>query len=555
MVGFPFDSEISFDDVTSIPVYDRAVSSQPLRKLIRDLFTTGVMPNPSTNLQVSAGLDGMTIQVQTGFAVVDGGLCQETEIRTLEVTAADNTYDRIDTVVLRWNENVDARTADLYVIQGTPSANPVRPELQRDNSIYEIGLADVFITKRVATITNDKITDTRYEAERCGVVSSVSEWDTTTIYQQVQADLAEFKTGEESDFATWSTAQQAAFEDWFETIRGILDEDVAGHLQLEIDGLRANIGLDYDTYDEAMEDIANIPDGARVFTKDEEGMLNDIVTDMTATHLVGSQRGTGNKNITLPTDAYKRLLIITKKSGKVWSQTIPIDSLDNGDVIPLGNTTPVIGTNGTPYTGTTIASNLINKPLGIGKKGTAGTQDWPYSTADGTTKMDGTESIGLATDLSNTTGATLTYNGGDSFTITVTDSTLSVFVYCDSLVLGGSASGRNVSVNLVGTGLMSTDAEGAIKEVNTKATDIQNVVNGIETGSVTNSGQTRTITLEGNYSSMKYFNISMKSYENVQAPRAVTFTAPNTVTYQLTYGANYVTGSLDQDYLFIGVPQ
>ena len=152
MQGFPFDSQLTFDS-DNLPVYDRAVSSQPLRKLIRDLFTTGVMPNPSTNLQVSSGTDGMTVQVQAGFAVIDGGLCQETETRTLEVTAADTTYDRIDTVVVRWNENVDVRRADLYVVAGTPSATPVRPTLQRDNSIYEIGLADVFVTRNVATIT------------------------------------------------------------------------------------------------------------------------------------------------------------------------------------------------------------------------------------------------------------------------------------------------------------------------------------------------------------------------------------------------------------------
>lgn len=229
MQAFPFDSELTYDDHDN-PIYDRAVSSQPLRKLIKELFTTGVMPNPSTNFQVSAGSDGMTVQVEAGFAVIDGGLCQEIETRTLEVTAADNTYDRIDTVVLRWNENVDVRTADLYVIAGTPAVNPVRPTLQRNNSIYEIGLADVFITKRVATITNDKITDTRYEAQRCGVVSSVSEWDTTTIYQQIQADLAGFKANEQANFMAW-----------FETIQNILDGDLAGHLQNEIDYITPKI--------------------------------------------------------------------------------------------------------------------------------------------------------------------------------------------------------------------------------------------------------------------------------------------------------------------------
>ena len=235
MQAFPFDSELTYDEHDN-PIYDRAVSSQPLRKLIKELFTTGVMPNPSTNFQVSAGSDGMTVQVAGGSAVIDGGLCHETEVRTLEVTAADNTYDRIDTVVLRWNENVDVRTADLYVVAGTPAVNPVRPTLQRNNSIYEIGIADVFITKRVATITTDKITDTRYEAERCGIVSSISEFDTTTLYQQIQADLAGFKSTE-----------QANFMSWFGNIQGILDTDAAGHLQIEIDELSDSVSQQIET--------------------------------------------------------------------------------------------------------------------------------------------------------------------------------------------------------------------------------------------------------------------------------------------------------------------
>ena len=225
MQGFPFDSQITFDE-SGQPNYDRAVSSQPLRKLIKELFTNGVMPNPSTNLQVEEGEDGMTVIVNPGFAVIEGGLCKEDNSRTLTVTAADPTYDRIDTVVVRWNENIDVRTADLYIVQGIASVSPVRPALTRTESVYEIGLADVFVTHGVATITDEKITDTRMETARCGIVSSVSEWDTTTIYQQIQAELASFQSNEEAEFLTW-----------FEHMKDQLSEDAAGHLQEEIDDI------------------------------------------------------------------------------------------------------------------------------------------------------------------------------------------------------------------------------------------------------------------------------------------------------------------------------
>lgn len=223
MLSFPFDSrvEVVENPITHEPEtqFDRAVSSQPMRHLISHLFTSGIMPDISSNYLVSAGTDGMTVVVHSGFAVLEGGLALETEDRTLEITAADTSLDRIDTVVLRWNENVDVRTCDLYIKAGTPASSPVRPELQRDNSIYEIGLADVFITRSTVTITNEKITDTRYETARCGVVSSISEFDTTFIYQQVQSDLANFKNEE-----------QAEFIEWFNSVQDILDENVAAHI-------------------------------------------------------------------------------------------------------------------------------------------------------------------------------------------------------------------------------------------------------------------------------------------------------------------------------------
>ena len=190
------------------------------------MLTNGVLPNPSTNLQVQPGT-GMNVIVNPGFAVIEGGLKYEETQRTLAVQASDTTYDRIDTVVLRWNDNANARSCDLYVIQGAPASKPVRPALNRESSVYEIGLADLFIAANSSAISSARITDTRYESARCGIISSIAEFDSDTIYEQIQADLAGFKADE-----------QAQFLAWFETIRDQLSEDAAGNLQLQIDAMK-----------------------------------------------------------------------------------------------------------------------------------------------------------------------------------------------------------------------------------------------------------------------------------------------------------------------------
>lgn len=248
-----------------MPEFDRAVTSEPLRKYIKGVITNGVLPNPSNNLQVSAGTNGMTVLVNAGFCVIEGGLAIEPETRTLEVTSADSTYDRIDTVVARWDSNDAVRRVDLHIKAGVPASHPVRPTLTRNESIYELGLADVFVTKGVATITNEKITDTRMESARCGICSSISKWDTTTIYQQVQADLKQFKSSE-----------QTAFMEWFDQMKDQLSEDAAGHLQAEIDETNTNLAT-------TNSNLANTTTTANNTTT-QITIADNIENDDTATH-------------------------------------------------------------------------------------------------------------------------------------------------------------------------------------------------------------------------------------------------------------------------------
>lgn len=234
MIGYPLDSKVEYDS-EGRPTYDRAITSKPLRKLYSQLFSTGVMPNPSDNFQVMAGDAGMTVKVNPGFAVVKGCLKLEETIRTIEIQAASSSLDRIDTVVLRLNDEVNARICDLYVRQGIPASSPTRPDLVRSGSVYEIGLADIFIPANTATIVQKRITDTRLDPDRCGYVSSISKFDTETLYLQIQNDLADFKLNE-----------QAEFLEWFEYIKVQLSEDVAGNLQNQI-GVLLNLKTEIKT--------------------------------------------------------------------------------------------------------------------------------------------------------------------------------------------------------------------------------------------------------------------------------------------------------------------
>ena len=243
-IGYPLDSHVTYK-TDGTPVWDRAISSAPYRKLIKSLFSDGVLPNPSTNLQVSAGT-GMKVNLYAGFAICNGcQKLQETNM-SLDIATASAVNDRIDTVILRLNDNDDVRECEFYVLTGTPAVSPVRPALTQTDSIWEIGLADVLVKANSTQISNANITDTRYETARCGVISSISEFDTTTLYQQVQADLQEFRD-----------INQAEFIAWVDSLENKLSGDVAGNLQLQIDELNDFVdhGSLYSTNTETFKDL------------------------------------------------------------------------------------------------------------------------------------------------------------------------------------------------------------------------------------------------------------------------------------------------------------
>lgn len=227
MIGFPLDSHVVYDE-SGIPSYDRAVSSAPLRELIKRLFSDGVMPD-STSMQISSK-NGMTLEAHRGFAICNGCMkLLETE-EAITIAPADSAYPRIDKVVLRLDDNADARSCEIAVKKGAPSASPVSLGINRNSTVWEIALADVMVRANVTAITNADITDLRFDSRVCGVISSLSEFDTTMLYQQIQSDMDGFKENEQTEF----------FE-WFENIRGQLSTDAAGNLQNQIDVEKARI--------------------------------------------------------------------------------------------------------------------------------------------------------------------------------------------------------------------------------------------------------------------------------------------------------------------------
>lgn len=227
MRAFPFDSRIVGYDADGLPNYDRASNSEEFARLLASFLSDGVFGSGMCAVLEDTG---MTASVQPGACLIQGryGYIITPETVTFDVADA---APRIDTVVLQRHLGADVRNIRTAVHKGVAAASPSAPALTRDNTVWELGLANILIPANSTAIAQSRITDTRLNTDRCGIVASImGEVDTSALYAQIQADMAGFKANE-----------QAAFSAWFAGLQTDLSGDVAGNLLNKINVLETDV--------------------------------------------------------------------------------------------------------------------------------------------------------------------------------------------------------------------------------------------------------------------------------------------------------------------------
>lgn len=208
---------------------DRKYNASDFAEYFASFISSGVFPNPSTNLQVMAN-DDMTVTVKPGKAWINGYVLINDDDYILNIDVADGVLNRIDRIVARYD--VVNREITLEVKKGTFASSPTAPILQRDADAFELGLADVYIGKGVVSINQSNITDLRQSSEYCGIVHGVvNQVDVTTLYNQYTQGFKLKQDEFEQEFMTW-----------FQTLQDVLDENTASNLLNMINATNSNLG-------------------------------------------------------------------------------------------------------------------------------------------------------------------------------------------------------------------------------------------------------------------------------------------------------------------------
>ena len=199
-----------FNAIEDEGTYDRVYNAEDVTSYLDKLVGNGVFPNPSTQLQVRAA-SGMDVIVGAGSGWINGHKMSNTADLTLTVTASDVLLNRIDAVI--FYVDFDDREMGVEIKEGQIATTPVAPALVRNNSRYEMCLAQITVNKQITAITSAMITDTRGNSDLCGYVQG--------LIQQV-------------DTETLWTQQQAAFDEWFD---GVQTQFVNGKLFKKLEGI------------------------------------------------------------------------------------------------------------------------------------------------------------------------------------------------------------------------------------------------------------------------------------------------------------------------------
>ena len=120
----------------------------------------GVVTGRENELVASADGSGMTVDVDTGEALVRGHYYRSNAVETLAIAASDPSNPRVDSVILRLDPVVNSII--LAVLTGTAAGSPTAPTLtQTDTGIYEILIATVEVGAGAVVVASEDVTDGR----------------------------------------------------------------------------------------------------------------------------------------------------------------------------------------------------------------------------------------------------------------------------------------------------------------------------------------------------------------------------------------------------------
>lgn len=146
---------------SSDPDHPRKYNQVTYAKRMSRVFTDGILEGIGDELQVSPTDPAtLAVVVGTGECNIQGYWMDQVDPVTLTLADADATYDRIDLIVVH-ADIVEGLIVEPVVLTGVPATSPVAPALTQTSNVWELPLAQVYISAGTTSVISANITDKR----------------------------------------------------------------------------------------------------------------------------------------------------------------------------------------------------------------------------------------------------------------------------------------------------------------------------------------------------------------------------------------------------------
>ena len=205
---------------------DRKYNTDQLSRIFDGIIKDGVYMGYEDALIVKATSPAsLSVNVSSGRAWFNHTWTRNDAELPITIDPGDVVLDRIDSIILDVNSNVDVRKNDIIYVKGTPSSNPVHPTLIKEEKHKQYPLCDISMPAGSKTITQAQITN-RIGTSDCPFVTGIIEtidadellaqWDAEykEWYRNVQNEIDSWSKQEKADFETWISQQEKDFDSW-----------------------------------------------------------------------------------------------------------------------------------------------------------------------------------------------------------------------------------------------------------------------------------------------------------------------------------------------------
>lgn len=229
--------------------YDRVYLAESFAKYFASFIGNGIFGGKLSELMVTQAVStGMKIEVLPGMGWINGYWYENSSNLSFDIEAPDGVLNRIDSVILQWNKL--SRSINVVIKKGTPATTPTISFLQRDENVYELKLAEVYVKAGATNIVQADIKDLRADTSVCGFVKGLIEQiDTTEFSEKLNYFLKELELRSKDEINGIIDRLNALVE----------DENILGNLTIKVDDVISKVALLKQTLGYTKKNLALYP--------------------------------------------------------------------------------------------------------------------------------------------------------------------------------------------------------------------------------------------------------------------------------------------------------